>query len=157
MSFLHWTHFSIMYTSLTSFVTLLCLAVMGAQATPVARANIRDLITLQSNLVEDGSQEALLAVPTEFNGQKIISLAVSLQLGSYIVPSEADSYFKTITSVPSGEFNSTFILKDGALTIPSGDFEGDHISVVNGNEFDTSDFAIIPTVSFHVVSIVSLI
>ena len=52
---------------------------MGVQATPVARANIRDLITLQSNLVEDGSQEALLAVPTEFNGQKIISLAVRLQ------------------------------------------------------------------------------
>ena len=73
------------------------------------------------------------------------------------MPSKADIHFETITSVPSGEFNSTFILKDGALTLPSGDFEGDHISVVNGNEFDTSDFAIIPTVSFHVVSIVSLI
>ena len=31
------------------------------------------------------------------------------------MPSKADIHFETITSVPSGEFNSTFILKDGAL------------------------------------------
>ncbi|KAK7688936.1 hypothetical protein QCA50_007627 [Cerrena zonata] len=108
----------------TTALCLLSVLTITAQAVVLERStNITDLITLRSNTLKTHIEEALVHVPAKFNGQQVMTLA-------------------TVTSV-DGVFNSTLTLKNGTLIIPSGDSQGETISIVDGDGFANSDFSIV--------------